>query len=694
MRVFISVISIFALLFLASPRITFADCVSPAGSGGDVWFNNDHAVVQYCNGTDWIGFPKTVVTGSPSYDWSVPTPGPWIDNPDPIWWNPMGRAVAISGTKIVAGVWGQDGPNNKGIAYVIDASTGTVDLTINNPAPNSDDLFGGSVGIDGNMIVVGAEGDDAGATNAGTAYVFDATTGALISTLNNPNPVAEDQFGFSVALSGTTAIVGAPNANPGGFNDAGIAYVFNATTGALISTLNNPNPAADDLFGFSVALSGTTAVVGAPQDNPGGINDAGAAYVFDTTTGTLGATFNDPAPTAGLKWGWNVGAADDTAVVSGGGSHMSAAYAFDTTTGDVISTLTKPGGNINKEYNFIAISGTTAVAGAQLEGSGGTAYLFDVPTGTVLATLSNPSADPDGGDNFGGGVAISGGTVVIGAPGDDGPDADGNIGRAYVFSAQARCSAPDGPAGSIVFNADHRVLQYCDGTVWQGVGPPDPGGTVTGCINPAGAGGSLVFNADYCVMQYCDGADWRAIPDRQPDPCDCGDSGTICADGTIYAGLSPDGNVKMYATPADWGTAAWNNGNITGAVDTALENCSTGTEPSCFAGADNTTTLASADSDNSVGGTQPHLAASACNDLVALGRNDWYLPSIAELDVLHTNRASGALSGTFSGAADYWSSSEIDITQAALFDFSLGVPNSGNKTAVDNIRCVRKSDGQ
>jgi hypothetical protein len=112
---------------------------------------------------------------------------------------------------------------------------------------------------------------------------------------------------------------------------------------------------------------------------------------------------------------------------------MSAIHAFDTATGAVISTLTKPGGNINKEYNFVAISGTTAVAGAQLEGVGGTAYLFDVPTGTVLATVSNPSADPDGGDNFGAGVAISGGTVVIGAPGDDGADGDGNTGRAYVW---------------------------------------------------------------------------------------------------------------------------------------------------------------------------------------------------------------------------------------------------------------------
>ena len=221
-----------------------------------------------------------------------------------------------------------------------------------------------------------------------------------------------------------------------------------------------------------------------------------------------------------------------------------------------------------------------------------------------------------------------------------------------------------------------------------------PGAAFAACLSPAGSGGDVWFNKDHAVMQYCNGTDWISMlaPGATIEPSGCDAIGEVCSDGSIYAGLSPDGNAPMFTTPADWGSAPWNNSNITGAVDTALQNCSTGTESACFAGDDNTLVLASADSDNSVGGTQPHLAARACNDLVALGRKDWYLPSIAELDVLHTNRASGALSGTFSSAADYWSSSEIDSTQAALFDFSLGVPNSGNKTASDNVRCVRKGD--
>jgi hypothetical protein len=486
-----------------------------------VHFNATASALEYCNGAIWIGFPRASGAGSPSYDWSAPSPGPQLDNPNPIWWNPFGNAVAVSGTRIVAGVWGEDGPTNKGIAYVIDALTGTVERTLSNPAPDADDLFGGSVAVDGNLIVVGAEGDDAGAANAGSAYVFDATTGALVSTLTNPAPASGDGFGWSVAISGTVAVIGAMNDDPGGIANAGTAYVFDATTGALIATLNNPNPAADDQFGWRVAISGTTAVIGAPQDDPGGIADAGAAYVFDTATGALLATFADPAPTAGYKWGWNVGVSGSTAVVSGGSSHMSAIQAFDTATGTVISTLTKPGGNVNKEYNFVAISGTTAVAGAQLEGVGGTTYLFDVPTGTVLATVSNPSADPDAYDNFGAGVAISGGTVVIGAPGDDGVDTNGNTGRAYVFLAQSFCSNPAAPAGSLLYNADHRVLQWCDGAAWHAAGPVDPPGPNAGCTAPAETGGFVVFNADHCLLQYCDGDSWRQIGGAAADPAAC-----------------------------------------------------------------------------------------------------------------------------------------------------------------------------
>src|SRR5439155_15529085 len=116
----------------------------------------------------------------------------------------------------------------------------------------------------GNTVVVGAYVDVTGAMDIGSAYVFNATTGALVATLNNPTPADFDYFGSSVAVSGNTVVVGALYDDTGA-TDAGSAYVFNAATGALVATLNNPTPSNADYenFGSSVAVSSITVVVGA-----------------------------------------------------------------------------------------------------------------------------------------------------------------------------------------------------------------------------------------------------------------------------------------------------------------------------------------------------------------------------------------------------------------------------------------------
>ena len=136
--------------------------------------------------------------------------------------------------------------------------TATLLHTLNNPTPSYGDGFGYGVAISGSTIVVGAVLDDTGATHAGSAYVFDATSGALLRTLDNPSPARDEYFGASVAISGTTIVVGAPGADR--------AYLFDATTGALLRTLNNPTPVNRGYFGGSVAISGSTIVVGASKD--------------------------------------------------------------------------------------------------------------------------------------------------------------------------------------------------------------------------------------------------------------------------------------------------------------------------------------------------------------------------------------------------------------------------------------------
>jgi ABC-type Fe2+-enterobactin transport system substrate-binding protein len=136
-----------------------------------------------------------------------------------------------------------------------------------------DDFFGSSVAISGSTIIVGSPGV---ASDTGRAYVFTKTAGSWrqVSELRGRDGSPDDLFGSSVAISGTTIIVGSPSVASG----AGGAYVFTKTAGSWhqVAELRGPGTAAGDGFGSSVAISGDTIVVGAPDH----ANGSGRAYVF------------------------------------------------------------------------------------------------------------------------------------------------------------------------------------------------------------------------------------------------------------------------------------------------------------------------------------------------------------------------------------------------------------------------------
>ncbi|MDB9424005.1 FG-GAP repeat protein [Microcystis aeruginosa CS-564/01] len=97
--------------------------------------------------------------------------------------------------------------------------------TFNNPTPEDDDSFGNSVSLSGTLALIGANGDNTGAQYAGSAYLFDTTTYNLLQTFNNPTPQIRDYFGTSVSLSSTSAFIGAPFDDTGA-TDAGSAYLY------------------------------------------------------------------------------------------------------------------------------------------------------------------------------------------------------------------------------------------------------------------------------------------------------------------------------------------------------------------------------------------------------------------------------------------------------------------------------------
>ncbi len=167
----------------------------------------------------------------------------------------------------------------------------TPSKVLNNPnaySTSADDSFGSSVAVDGNRIIVSApyEGD-AGGTDSGKAYIFDATTGSLLHTLHNPNAYGTsdtDNFGKAVAISGNLAVIGSDFEDDAAGTDSGKAYIFDATTGSLLHTLHNPNAygtSADDYFGTQVAISGNRVVVGAVCEDDASGTDSGKVYLYN-----------------------------------------------------------------------------------------------------------------------------------------------------------------------------------------------------------------------------------------------------------------------------------------------------------------------------------------------------------------------------------------------------------------------------
>jgi len=384
-----------------------------------------------------------------------------LNNPAPAAGDLFGRSVAISGDYAIVGAHYDDtGAGDTGSAYIY-VRSGTIwslQSTLNNPTPATNDYFGHSVAISGDYAIVGAYADDTGASDAGSAYIYlrSGTTWSLQSTLNNPTPVGSDHFGYSVAVSGDYVIVGA-FADDTGAGDTGSAYIYarSGTTWSLQATLNNPTPATSDFFGYSVAISGDYAIVGAHLDDTGA-GDAGSAYIYvrSGTTWSLQSTLNNPTPAASDYFGISVAISGDYAIVgaywddTGAGDAGSAyIYVRSGTTWSLQSTLNNPTPASSDQFGTsVAISGDYAIVGAHNDDTGdsdaGSAYIY-VRSGTtwsLQSTLNNPT--PSTSDLFGYSVAISGDYVIVGAYSDD-TGAD-NVGSAYIYGSS--------PSNKIVLN--------------------------------------------------------------------------------------------------------------------------------------------------------------------------------------------------------------------------------------------------
>src|SRR5262245_1165681 len=107
--------------------------------------------------------------------------------------------------------------------------------------------------------------------------------GDLLRTHANPQPTADDGFGWSVAVDSQHIVVGAPFVDVQDFADAGAIYVFNRATGAQVAFIPNPQPATGDRYGWSVVLWAGSGWVGAPYDDPSGVVDSGSVFSYSVS---------------------------------------------------------------------------------------------------------------------------------------------------------------------------------------------------------------------------------------------------------------------------------------------------------------------------------------------------------------------------------------------------------------------------
>ena len=344
----------------------------------------------------------------------------------------FGFSVAVNGaTAIVGGPGDDDNGTDSGSAYLFDISDPANPTQIAKLLPDdgeASDWFGVSVAIspDGIGAIVGAYFDNDNGVHSGSAYLFNTTTGKQIAKLLPDDGAAGDQFGWSVAISGATAIVGSYLDDDNGAN-SGSAYLFDTTTGRQLFKLLADDGATGDIFGWSVAISGATAIVGARKDDDNGTS-SGSAYLFDATTGKQITKLLADDGATGDSFGWSVAISGTTAIVGAlgdddNGDDSGSAYLFDTSTGrQIFKLLADDGAEDDFFGRSVAISGATAIVGAWADDdygyASGSAYLFDAAapgkcpwdldsSGTVgildlLALLAAWGSDPGGPPDFDG----------------------------------------------------------------------------------------------------------------------------------------------------------------------------------------------------------------------------------------------------------------------------------------------------
>ena len=369
----------------------------------------------------------------------------------------FGSAAALNGS---AALIGADGDNSfQGAVYLFAKSNGSWSegqkLTASDGLPG--DEFGYRVVLADNTLLVGAfTATVGGVVSQGAAYVFTQSNGTWSESqkLIASDGALFDNFGASVALDGSTLVVGANGATVGGNPAQGAVYVFTESNGTWTQTqkLTANDGAAYDNFALSVALKGSTILVGSPHAAIGGNAGQGALYVFTESNGTWSQTQKLAASDGATNdsFGESVALEGGTALIGAynatinGHIWQGAVYFFTESNGSWSEgqKLTASDGTAGANFgNAVALNGSTALIGADASTVGsntyqGKAYLFTESGGNWSQSDTFIASDGAVDDYFGAALAWDGVTALISTPH---PVIGGNTwqGAAYFYEQSA-----------------------------------------------------------------------------------------------------------------------------------------------------------------------------------------------------------------------------------------------------------------
>ena len=300
----------------------------------------------------------------------------------------FGYSVSMNSaaTKVIVGAYTEDtGGSNAGSAYIFayDGSSWSQEAKIMASDPALDDYFGYSVSMNSaaTKVIVGAYGEDTGGLSAGSAYIFayDGSSWTQEAKIQASDIQAGDYFGYSVSMSGdgTKVIVGANLEDSGGAN-AGSAYIFayDGSSWTQEAKIQASDIQANDQFGASTTMNsdGTKVLVGAYVEDSGG-SDSGSAYIFayDGSSWSQEVKIMASDKQSGDHFGYSVSMnSGGTKVITGArwedtpGADAGAAYIFDYRTTELFDASTQ----------VFTATGTGIVSGStvQLEGADGSLY--------------------------------------------------------------------------------------------------------------------------------------------------------------------------------------------------------------------------------------------------------------------------------------------------------------------------------